>query len=178
MAKTYDPLSFTKAKTALFNAFIAAVGSITTIDNWTAKEGRNSFKSFLPPAFDVWGFTMGGGGDVRQTYNTTPPWELQMDANIEGQFRLEESADEVGMKLLSVLDVRWMNDASAIVAQTDPHRIQSCRMRPNGNLDVFLGPKPIANEGIKARPGDDTSQVLLWQLHIGLTVVFNTWNDV
>ena len=169
--------SFTKAKAIAFKKFVDAVGTLTTIEGWTAEDGKNSFLGFLPPAFDVWGLTIGGGGSVTQTWNTTPPWELHMNADIEGQFAEQEPADEVGMKLLSILDLEWIDDNGATVAPTSGTvRIQHLRLRSGGMFDVFLGPKPIANEGAKKEDGS-RAPVLLWELKIGMELVFNTWAE-
>lgn len=175
MAKTFDPTSFTLAKSIVFDRLVAAIGKITTLNNWTAANGVNSFNGFLPPAFDCWAITFGGGGDVRQTWNTNPPFELWIQADVEGQFRNQETADEVGMKILSALSMRWIDRNGAQVTQTDNHLIQTFRLRTGGNIDVFLGDKLIANEG-PIDPNDHKAKpVLLWILKIGLELVFNTW---
>jgi len=172
MAMTYDPTTFSTAKRLVFERLIATVGTLTTLPGWTAENGKNSFSGFLPPAFDIWGITFGGGGDVRQTWNTIP-WEMHVNADIEGAFREQETADEVGMKLIQGMGagMRWIDDDGAQVAQADPHRVQAFRMRSGGNLDVYLGPKQIGNEG-------DGESCLVWILKIGAELVFNTWTDV
>jgi len=176
MTKTFDEFSFTKAKRVCFDALVAAVGTVRTIPRWTAKEGKNSFLGHLPPAWDVWALTIGGGGRSQQTWNTTPPWEMHMNGDIEGQFREQEAADEVGMKLISVLDLAYRNDAGEVVAAgSGSVRVQHFRIRQGGTPDVFLDYKPIANEGPVDASGKRGS-VPLWVLKIGLELVFNTWN--
>jgi len=169
MTLAYDPTSFTTAKRLVFERLVASIGTLTSLPGWTAKNGKNSYNGFLPPAFDIWAITFGGGGDVRQTWNTVP-WALHMNADIEGQFREQPTADEVGMRLVEGLGagMRWINDAGVQVAQTSPHRIQAFRMRSGGNLDVFLGHKQIANEAEAA---------LVWIMKIGCEIVFNTGTD-
>ena len=130
MAKTYDATTFTKAKDAIFNRLVANIGTLSTLSGWTSEAGKNAFNGHLPPCFDVWGITFGGGGRVEQTWNGTP-WELHVNSDIEGIFREQPTADELGMKLLALLGdgMRWINDAGAQVTQSDPHRVQAFRLR-------------------------------------------------
>lgn len=176
MARVYDKLSFTKAKATVFAKLIAAVGTIDSIKGWKAKNGQNSFQGFLPPTFDTWGITFGGGGDVSQTWNTKPPWEMQMNWDIEGQFRDQAAADEVGMGLLSGMDMGRLDANGNTAAAGAWCLVQTFRLRAGGNLDVYLGSKKIANEGAKEKDGT-TAPVPLWILKMGGIIVFNTWRE-
>lgn len=174
MAQTYDKKSFSKAKALVFSKLVAAVGRVESIRGWVAKNGQNSFMGFLPPAYDVWGITFGGGGDVVHTFNTMPPWEIQMNWDIEGQFRDQSAADECGMGLLSALDMGRMDGEGNTVPQGTWCLVQTFRLRQGGNLDVYLGEKIIANEGPK-KPDGTRAPVPLWILKLGGIFVFNTW---
>jgi hypothetical protein len=180
MAKTYDPTTFTTAKGIIFRRLVASIaGALTTKADWLAKDGQNSFNGFLPPIFNAWGITFGGGGDVRQTWNSIP-WEMHVNADIEGVFQDQEVADEVGMRLIEGLGagMRWIDDDGDQVTQADPHRVQAFRIRSGGNLDVYLGPRNIANEGAKNPKTGERDPINVWILKIGCELVFNTWTDV
>ncbi len=173
----FQPLYLAKAKQIVFDRLVDAVGTIESIDKWTADPGSNSFLGYLPPCFDVWGITFGGGGRVEHTWNMKPPAELHINADIEGNFRTMDAADEVGMRLLSGMAMRWVNEAGEEVDHAQPHIIQTFRMRQGGNIDTFLDPRPISNEGVRNPETAKMEPCLVWVLKIGCELVFNTWKQ-
>ena len=111
---------------------------------------------------------------MTQTFNTRPPWEIQIDWNIEGQFRDQAGADEIGMGLLSGMDTGRLDAAGNTAIAGAWCLIQTFRLRSGGNLDVFLDHKVVANEGAKRADGT-REPIPLWSLRLGGIMVFNTW---
>jgi hypothetical protein len=159
MTKAYDSTSFTNAKRTIFDLLKTAT---------SGTEGKSCFLGFLPPAFDVWAITFGGGGDVRNTWNVCPPSELHLNGDVEGIFKSQEDADLIGMKIVGALSMMRLTAEGKAPTNGEDILIQCCRLRSGGQIDVFLGPKLIGNE-------NEGKPLNVWILKIGLEVVFNTF---
>lgn len=170
---TFDPLSFTAAKRLVFETLVRGIGPLATLPGWKCEEGRNAFLGYLPPCFDVWAITFGGGGTVAPTWNVKGPSELHLNADIEGVFREMDVADEVGMKLVSSLAIFRVDRAGASVPSGTVCFVQCFRLRSGGQIDVFLDPRVIANEGPMKQDGSREA-IPVWILKIGCELVFNT----
>lgn len=117
-------------------------------------ENRDAFRYYLPLASPVWGFQIGGGGDVRNTWTDGQPTELRMHAEVRGRFDNLAAAQTFVMKLVKALPI------------VNVGNVKWLRLRDGGMPQVGWDTFALKNEGER--------ETILWTVEAGLEIVFAT----
>jgi hypothetical protein len=115
-------------------------------------EGKDCFRYYLPLASPVWGLSIGGGGDVRNTWGDAAPTELHMDAELRGRF------DTLGAAQV------WLMKAVRAFPLINKGTVKWLRLRSGG--------MPTIGWDTYALPNDPGREVILFTVEAGLEVVF------